>query len=391
MFCEIDGRVEAKTPRQGAIGLAKILQHAKSPTGRWFIWNPSSAEHEDFSLRSLVLEIGSWRTPNEPPSYAIELRPSPDPGVAAAFGFMTMHGGSAELRVIFDLAQLDLAPEDVEGWLAGIVDDDAILRARVGPDELINEEGAGWLTWVRRSSPLALSSFSARQVAGGVLVRAHAGAPEAATEAALDAIRSVSEVLRAGERPAQEAAPAAEGALAVPTYLKQAPGDARSAAQREPQSVDETAAIPLNQIFGDSLPFAGNTTPERLAELATEAEPTEESERYASGQGGSSVDETLMIPVAAALARPKSGTFRDDLTSLVVPILSLEEYADLRAELSVCGEDDPETLKRFGVTSAAAHGALKNRFAEYFARDPAAQQRFLDAMTSKLKARTKKA
>jgi len=39
-----------------------------------------------------------------------------------------------------------------------------------------------------------------------------------------------------------------------------------------------------------------------------------------------------MMPIAATVAKLKSGSFSDELGALVVPVLSLEEYADLRAE-----------------------------------------------------------
>ncbi len=91
------------------------------------------------------------------------------------------------------------------------------------------------------------------------------------------------------------------------------------------------------------------------------------------------VDQTAMIPLAA-IVPAGTGTFRDQLGSLVVPVLTLEEYAELRARLTIFGEGDELTLKRFGVSSSEIREALRMQFNEQFQRDPSAQQRFLSAM-----------
>jgi hypothetical protein len=65
---------------------------------------------------------------------------------------------------------------------------------------------------------------------------------------------------------------------------------------------------------------------------------------------------------------------------LVVPDLSLADYAALRAHLMVRGEEDPETWKHFGVTSPAVKQALQDHFAARFRQDPGAQAQFVDRM-----------
>ncbi|NUP12079.1 MAG: hypothetical protein HOW73_39035 [Polyangiaceae bacterium] len=89
--------------------------------------------------------------------------------------------------------------------------------------------------------------------------------------------------------------------------------------------------------------------------------------------------------MAPTAAKP-TGTFKDQLGTVAPPLLSLDEYVELRASLSLYGEDDQATLKRFGITSRAANSALKSRFAEYFKREPEAQRRFLDAVGEKVAA-----
>jgi hypothetical protein len=60
------------------------------------------------------------------------------------------------------------------------------------------------------------------------------------------------------------------------------------------------------------------------------------------------------------------------------PSLTLEEYASLRANLMVKGEEDPGTWKRFGIASQAMKEALQVRFASRFRDDPGARVRFLE-------------
>jgi len=77
---------------------------------------------------------------------------------------------------------------------------------------------------------------------------------------------------------------------------------------------------------------------------------------------------------------PQTGSFRDQLGTLAVPLLSLDEYAELRARLTVYGETHAPTLARFGVTLEQVREALRRRFADYFQRDKAAQAQFIAAM-----------
>jgi len=82
--------------------------------------------------------------------------------------------------------------------------------------------------------------------------------------------------------------------------------------------------------------------------------------------------------------RSSTGTFRDQLGPVTVPILSLAEYVDLRVALALHGENDVDTLQRYGIMSRASSSALKARFAEYFKRDPEAQLQFLDAVAERV-------
>jgi len=94
---------------------------------------------------------------------------------------------------------------------------------------------------------------------------------------------------------------------------------------------------------------------------------------------GSDPDETALLARVEIVA-PQTGSFRDQLGTLAVPLLSLDEYAELRARLTVYGETHAPTLARFGVTLEQVREALRRRFADYFQRDKAAQAQFIAAM-----------
>ncbi len=170
---------------------------------------------------------------------------------------------------------------------------------------------------------------------------------------------------------------------ALPSYLLQRPQSSAVAAPvlgvvaspvaavGQPFDADATLPIPAPMLAMPALPFAaGAATPQapQASEAAPEARPPD------PGAG-----ETALLPMME-LTSLTSGTFRDRLGAVVVPILSLDEYAEVRARLTVFGEDHVPTLARFGVASPEVGDALRARFADYFKRDPAAQARFLGAM-----------
>ncbi|MBK6514942.1 MAG: hypothetical protein IPG04_12650 [Polyangiaceae bacterium] len=138
---------------------------------------------------------------------------------------------------------------------------------------------------------------------------------------------------------------------------------------------DETLPIPTSLATRPALPFAGMTSLERLAWLSSERGPSTIPE-------DANPDETLPIPRSAP--SPGTGTFRDRLGAVEVPVLSLDEYVELRARLLVCGEDHAPTLARFGVLVRPVHAALKARFAEYFERAPEARAAFVDALAARV-------
>jgi hypothetical protein len=159
----------------------------------------------------------------------------------------------------------------------------------------------------------------------------------------------------------------------VPSYLR---ADAQpSAPTVEPVDPNATqAAIPMLSV---PLPFGGTLSREALEEMLSRSAPG--AAREPSHQGLADASETALLPQLTLVATT-SGTFRDQLGAVAVPAMSLEDYAELRARLTVFGESHEPTLKRFGVVAHEAREALRTQFAEQFKRDAQAQERFLAAM-----------
>jgi len=155
-----------------------------------------------------------------------------------------------------------------------------------------------------------------------------------------------------------------------PAYPEVVPTTAAPAPS--PFEADETLPIPAPLVQRPAVPFSGSLSPAQVASMFSPVETKVRPEEPGAG-------ETAMMPIVAFVP-PKTGTFRDQLGALVVPLLSLDEYSELRARLTVFGETHAPTLARFGVASKGAREALALRFAEYFQRDPAAQERFLAAL-----------
>jgi hypothetical protein len=156
---------------------------------------------------------------------------------------------------------------------------------------------------------------------------------------------------------------------AVPTYLRAEvqPG-VEAAADPDATQVPVTPAAP-------TLPFRGSLSQEALAELLSRPLPPKGPDT--PGSGG--VEETALLPQLTLVAAG-SGTFRDKLGAVAVPPLTVEEYAELRARLTVFGAAHAETLERFGVAAAEVREALRAAFNERFQKDADLQQRFLSAM-----------
>jgi hypothetical protein len=163
--------------------------------------------------------------------------------------------------------------------------------------------------------------------------------------------------------------PSRSVAPAVPTYLMQ---DAMPRDVVEPVNSidpDATAAIPVHAAVGRAIPFSGDRSEAHLRELAAQRAPSR-ADRLAGP------DETVLAPQQVLLQTIASGSFRDALAPVVVPQLTVADYADLRARLVVFGEDHVASLRHHGVLSVAAKEALERAFRSKFEADAVLRARF---------------
>jgi hypothetical protein len=272
------------------------------------------------------------------------------------------------LTVSLDDDVFDTGRDVALGMLDGCVNAISPDVALVGPREFLRELGMGWATFARDVRPELLpAGAEVVPVRGGTLVLAHREDPASESVAARDAIARVAAALRgesqvpiAATSPATPAPPMSPPAQ--PTYLAEPPR------RHVPASLASTAGI-LDVPRGPALPFVQGTTPPLPA-------PHPRPPAELTGTLG-------VVDAARGPALP--------FTAADGPLLTLEQYATLRAQLAVKGEDDQETLRLFGITARPVKEALQARFAERFRQAPAVQARFLElvrALTAELRGQT---
>lgn len=367
------GVEQLRTRDDSALLCARIVKILGEKWTRCFSWNRARARHVELTPRMVVAQCGEWEVRRGVTSaaYAFDFRASPGPGVVEARCVLlegALDGepdGAVPLHLTVELDEAT-GPDEARSWVRLLAKELPAQWVTAGPQEVIEKAGTGWLTFFRGvDRPSGLDATLVEQVPGGTIITAHPLDPSATSIEAVLFARAVARALELRVDLGESAGQAETPKLDIPTYLQ------------PDVSPDETAMVPRDQVLAPALPFAGSTTRERLTELTRPSEDVSEL-------AGVDPHETLMMPLAATLAKVRSGSFVDELGSVVVPVLSLEEYADLRAELGILGEEDTATLQRFGVMTAAAHVALKSRFAEYFKRDPAVQTEFVEAVRQRI-------
>lgn len=299
------------------------------------------------------------------PIYSSAGKGSPDAHIELLVG--PADGGEPAVRLSTSLVA-PLSSAALEDWCRRVGELPASF-CTVGPAKLIRESGVGWLTFVRDIDPQRLDDLDPCMVEQGrrfALVRAHPGAPDADTEEVRRACRRVAGRLGRMDRSAlEDSSDTPEPALKLPP---------------PPTGPDVTLPLRTDEPVPRDIPFArGAPSAVWLDVLLREASDARATEQ-------TTVNETALMPGAPVLAPPR-GNFTDALGALVLPELSLEQYAELRAELIGNGEDDSATLRRFGVVSAAAHNALRVRFAELFKQDAPARERFVADVQRRVDAR----
>jgi hypothetical protein len=330
------------------------------------------------------------------------------------------------------------------GTCLGALSPDSVL---VGPRGWLRELRAGWATFTRTVHRELLPAGAVLDVThGGALILAHAEDPASESAAARNAIAQVRAAID-GSSPTQALEPWPVPAVSSqhPTYLVPLPLvlDRASlplcpalpfADDPHPQ---RGFAIPVAQGAADGAPPLFARAPAELCRTsdavsarsgpvfpfvagAPVAEPV--ASRVRAPAKLSSTSLAVEVPsgptlpfVAGRLTDPPhvharaptelTGTMAAVDTSgrPVLPFveqtspapiglqLTLEQYAALRAQLTVRGEDDQGTLRLFGVTSPAAKEALQACFAERFRLDAAVQARFVDlvrTLTGELRRQT---
>jgi hypothetical protein len=164
--------------------------------------------------------------------------------------------------------------------------------------------------------------------------------------------------------PQPVALPSPAKAVAVPSYLKALASAPDPPAAPQPPAAppafnaDETLPITAS-IVGETLPFQGTTTPERLRELLPPS----------SGRAPSDAGATIGI------AEPDATR---DLVAAIrrVHAITLDEYARIRAALVVAAEPEEEIWSRAGLPAAQDQERLRKRFFDRFQDEPEVRAQF---------------
>jgi hypothetical protein len=245
-----------------------------------------------------------------------------------------------------------------------------------GPTEV------GWLSLVRGALPPGGPYVFSERVDAGTLVEAYAEgeADKGARLRGLDAwLRSLGEP--AATPPQEVASAPAPPELASPSYLLSPDPFAGDAGDL---TAPPLATEPLDlghlrsALDRGAMPFAGTTSPERLAELrsAAAAEDPTMFPAPAAGDG----DSTMMLSTSALRAELAGPAFAAGLAATPFPDLSVDRYAALTAELEAKGPT-PDLLRRYDIPTEASLRVLKEEMARRFEKDPALGARFHERVT----------
>jgi hypothetical protein len=388
------------------VSLARVVEQIvalgealREPARLGTLWVRFRGEHlpYDTTTLRLMLAQGPWirgagleRRPHVLPIVALSQGPSEvfvlrvartldgDPGAAPA---LTLRGTLPEER--FDTGAEAMA-RLIERVIEAVSPDVAVI----GPAAGAEAPSAAWATFTRRiQRDLIPASARLVPMGGGSLVLAHAEPPASETLAARNAIAQVRAAID-GSSPTQalEQWPAPAVSSQHPTDLVPLPlvldsasltldvprGHAVLSAENAPAHLGSTSlavAVPS----GPTLPFVAGrlTDPPHVRACA--------------------LTELTGTMAAVDTSRPALPFVQQTSPTPIGLQLTLEQYAVLRAQLTVRGEDDQETLRLFGVTSPAAKEALQARFAERFRLDAAVQARFVDlvrTLTGELRRQT---
>jgi hypothetical protein len=273
----------------------------------------------------------------------------------AVVPFLALRGSvnppELRLRLLTERSPLEIAPTFIEACSRC-----APSRAWVG-EPGIARSGASRLTWIGTAENFALpegAQWVERRATWGI-VQAHGTAPA-------DVRRGVDAVVAAFRRSSQPIEPKAESRGAQVEPVPPAPVPL-------PTNVDETLPIPV-KFVSLGLPFSGSLSAEEVTARAAAATPPRAPAEDVN------VDETVMLPKQTTSVVVGQG-LRERLAPKAIPILSMDEYAEFRAGLTVFGPDHAPTMARFGVGDKMVAEILRQRFAAAFSRDDGLRERFV--------------
>ena len=148
------------------------------------------------------------------------------------------------------------------------------------------------------------------------------------------------------------------------TVMAPLPEEVRAALVRLIEPDPDTTQLPVPN-SRPVVPFSGTSTPGQMREIAGPPVVTPSDEAGA----------TVMMPV------PREA---NKAVELAQSDLTLQEYAALRAALSVYGEESAEVLSRFGLTPARKQLVQEGYF-ELFRTDPALREQFASLLREEMR------
>ena len=328
----------------------------------------------------LFSQLRSFRAdlPNQP-THVFPLAASPE--AAGEVGFLSVNvrpdappdaAPGLTLSASLPGDAFDTGAEALQRLLERIVDAVSADVATIGPAAWLRELSTGWATFARhiRRDELPLGAIAVATRSGSIVI-AHREEPASESASAREAVLRVRDSLSPNAPQTVAASPSppppretpSAVTPATPSFLVARPLPTATS-RRALASTVEGGDLPR----GPALPFAPAAcdTPE------LSRKGVRPPSQLTGTVDGGDAPQGPVLPFGPSAAPPEG------------PELTLEQYAHLRAQLTVRGEEDAVTWGQFGIDSRAVKEALQARFAARFREDPAAQARFVDLVQWRL-------
>jgi len=338
---------------KAASGLLGALAQASNVGRLWLSTNKAPRVFDSAELEEILEdgEIEAWRSPRGfTNALSLHLLPNAnDVGtLLVRIGEPVGSAPGLALCLRLDPERFDVSAESLVVLVRKCAECLEVDEINLRPAAWRVHERLAWARW-SKGAARARGSWRAVPCAGGEVRVAHGRTPaEEGPEARRDAeaMRDAVVVIEQTDAGAERVVTADEPALA------------ELDGTREIRDFVPAPALP----FGSA---AGSVTPPSTTERREVA-------RVASGTEDVDVARIRAALLPFGAVRPAGAD-----TASPRPELSLEDYAFLRASLTIHGEDDAPTLAQFGIRSADEKRATQARFAAVFRGDPGAQERFV--------------